>query len=565
MFSPSAKTQLFIKDALLIGVMAMLAGCGLVYEYLLSHYAGRVLGAFESAVFTMIGLMIVSMGVGAFAARSIKDPYKGFIWLEIIIAVLGSSSVLIIAAMIGWTYTLPQILADTFGIPPDAIPMGGWMGKLNQLSMKLPYVAGVALGLFIGMEIPLIARVRERLYGEHLDHNAGTIYGADYIGAGVGAAIWVGLLMSMEISSAAAWTASVNALAGLIFLFLFWKHIKYRRILLVLHFGLFALIVSLGLQGKTWLQSFTDALYKDDVVYQQQTRYQQLVFTERKLGPEIKPVYHFYLNGRLQFSSQDEFIYHEMLVHPAMAGSARKDNVLVIGGGDGLAVREILKWQPKHITLVDLDPDLITLFKQPETRLPARLANDINHLTQGALADPRVNIIFEDAFITVDSLLKQHKTYDAIIVDLPDPNHPDLNKLYSRHFYLRLNQLLSADGMLAIQSTSPYHAKKAFLAIGKTVKASEFKYVSQYHQNVPSFGEWGWTLASKLQSPQDKLKQITMPEQTEWITPELLQAAFVFPHDYYQEIEQIKVNDLGSHVLYKYHYQAWRQQIGTAF
>ncbi|AWB66791.1 spermidine synthase [Saccharobesus litoralis] len=557
--------QLFIRDSLLILVMAMLAGCGLVYEYLLSQYAGRVLGAFESAVYTMIGLMIVSMGLGAFAARKVKDAYKGFVYLEIVIAILGAGSVLAIAGLIGWTYTLPQVLADTFGIPPDALPRGGWFGAIHKAALQLPYIAGVLLGLFIGMEIPLIARVREQMYGEHLTHNAGTIYGADYIGAGIGAAIWISLLMSMEISQAAAWTASINVLAGFLFLVLYWQKLVWRKLLVVIHLGLAVMVCVIGLNGQSWLASFTDALYKDQVVFQQQTQYQQIVFTERQLGPEINPVHQFYLNGRLQFSSQDEYIYHEMLVHPVMALSARQDNILIIGGGDGLALREVLKWQPKQVTLVDLDPQLTHVFQQPNDKLPQRLAQQVTQLTQNSLNDPRVSVINHDAFLMVDELLQQQKSFDSIIVDLPDPNHPDLNKLYSRHFYLRLNQLLAADGGLVVQSTSPYHAKHAFLAIGKTLRASEFQHVEQYHQNVPSFGEWGWTLAHKLVAPQQNLKNTQLPISTKWLTPSLLQASFAFPSGYFDVLNDIQVNDLGSHVLYQYHYQAWRQQLGTVF
>ncbi|NTS75923.1 polyamine aminopropyltransferase [Catenovulum sp. SM1970] len=559
-------TPLFIKDALLILVMALLAGCGLVYEYLLSHYAGRVLGAVESAIYTMIGIMIVSMGLGAFAARKIKDAFNGFVILEVVIAILGASSILFIALVISLTYDLPQILADTYNIPFDALPEGGWLKTFHQFSLNLPYIVGIFLGLFIGMEIPLIARVREHLYGQHLQHNAGTIYGADYIGAGAGAAIWVAILMRTELSSAAAWTASVNVIAGTIFLFLFWRHIKFKTLIIASHLLVVGLIIAIGYKGEHWMQKLTDVLYQDKVVYQQQTQYQQLIFTERSLGPEQAPIHQFFLNGRLQFSSQDEFIYHEMLVHPAMAAAARQHKVLIIGGGDGLGLREVLKWQPEKVTLVDLDQSLIELFQHPETYLPGALAEQMQALGQNALNHENVDLRYADAFNEVDNLLRQGEYFDVIIVDLPDPNHPDLNKLYTRHFYLRLNQLLSADGVMAVQSTSPYHAKNAFVAIGKTVNASGFTRVEQYQQNVPSFGQWGWTLASKSPvSLAERLAGLNLPFETRWLDDATLQAAFVFPKHYYRNLADIKINDLGSHVIYQYHHQAWREQKGTVF
>ena len=193
-----------------------------------------------------------------------------------------------------------------------------------------------------------------------------------------------------------------------------------------------------------------------------------------------------------------------------LAGSARHDNILIIGGGDGLALRDVLQWQPKKVTLVDLDTELIELFKNPHEKLPLALANAIEDLNAASLRDKRVDIIAADAFIAIDKLLQSRQTFDAIIVDLPDPSHPDLNKLYSVNFYARLKQLLAGDGLIGIQSASPYHAKNAFISIGKTVQAAGYSTVQQYHDNVPSFGEWGWTIASKMgAAPLTRLNNIS--------------------------------------------------------
>ncbi|WAJ70335.1 polyamine aminopropyltransferase [Catenovulum adriaticum] len=556
--------QLFLLDILIILLMAVLAGCGLIYEYLLSHYAGRVLGAVEHAIYTTIGLMIVFMGVGSFAARKIKNAYTGFAWLESIIALIGASAILIIAMLVGLSFSLPQLLADTYGIPADALPRGGIMDSIYQFSRYTPYVFAAILGLFIGMEIPLIARVREHLHQRHLTHNAGTIYGADYIGAGIGAAIWVGWMMTLEISQAAVFTASLNWVAGTIVLIVFWQEIGFKKWLAGFHLLLLVFILLLAKSGDRWMQQFTDMLYLDKAVYQTQTHYQQVVLTERYLGADIPSIINLFLNGRLQFSSSDEKIYHEMLVHPVMAASARHQHILVIGGGDSLAVREILKWQPESIDLIDLDAQVVDLFRHPEHKLPPRLAQRVSRLTQSSFTDERVHIKIDDAFNAVDKLLKKGKYYDSIIVDLPDPNHPDLNKLYTNYFYLRLNQLLSADGALVIQSTSPYHARKAFISIGKTLSAAGFSSVEQYHQNVPSFGEWGWTIASKQgQGVSQRLKaNLTLPSDVNWVTESLILASFEFPAHFYDDYEQIKTNELGSQVLFEYHFNAWQTERG---
>ena len=560
----SKKIKLVIDDALLILIMATLACCGLIYEYLLSHYSARILGSVETVIYAIIGIMIVSMGLGAFAAKKIKDAFQGFVILELTVALIGCSATLFIASVIGFSQTLPQIIADTYQIPNDVLLKGDFLASLSWFSVNLPYLFAFILGFLIGMEIPLIARIRETIYGHHLAHNAGTIYGADYIGAGVGAAIWVLFMLNIEISQAAALTASLNLIAGFIFLVRFKHYLRHKMKLIIGHLILAVFIVLIFVSGGHWQKQMQNMLYLDKVVYQTQTPYQNLVFTERLLGGGYEPIYNFYINGRLQFSSLDEHIYHEFLVHPAMQTSARHDNILIIGGGDGLALREVQKWNPSHVTLIDLDPNLTALFKSPKQFLPPHLSDKIERLTQNSFNQPGVKVINDDAFIAIDRLLAKKQSFDTIIVDLPDPSHPDLNKVYSVNFYYRLKHLLSGDGVIVVQSTSPFHAQSAFISIGKTLHEAGFN-TEQYHQNVPSFGEWGWTIASKSgQKPSQRLmqfKQVNVP--TKWLTLPLLTGAFEFNKNFYADKDKINVNFLGSNALYQYHQKAW--EVETEF
>jgi len=555
-------------DFLLFAIMGMLAACGLVYQYLLAHYSGRILGAVEQVIFAMIGIMIVSMGLGAFAARVFKSYFSAFVWLEVSIAFIGVSAVLILAATTALANILPQILMQTFLLPPDLIPSGGMIAWAHNIAAIMPYVAGFVLGFLLGMEIPLIARIREQIHGQHLANNLGTIYGADYIGAGIGAAIWVIFLLSIDISKAAALTASLNLVAGAFFILRYWHKLHWRKTFVSLHLVLALIIILMFNYGNQWLRQMSNLLYLDKVVHSQQTRYQQLIFTERNMGLSSgsaqKSIINFYINGRLQFSSIDEHIYHDYLVAPVLAGSARHDNILIIGGGDGLALRDVLKYDPKKVTLIDLDSELIDVFQIPEQHLGDNLAQKISYLNQNSLQDKRVNILRSDAFIAINELLKSGQVFDAIIVDLPDPSHPDLNKLYTVNFYARLKQLLSGDGLIAIQSTSPYHAKNSFISIGKTLSAANFIHVQQYHDNVPSFGEWGWTIAAKMgASPLSRLNNLDkLPVQHTWLNLKLLKAAFIFPNDFYHDKENIGINTLGSHTLYQLHQKAWQDQQG---
>ena len=564
--STPSRRELLVHDIILIGIMAVLAACGLIYEYLLSHYAGRILGAVETAIYAMIGIMIVSMGLGAFAARVFKSPFTAFAWLEGIIALLGMTTILVIATLIALVGTLPQTLSAIFNLPPDTMLDGQILENLRKSAEFTPYLAGFILGFLIGMEIPLIARVRQQVYGKFLENNAGTIYGADYLGAGVGAAIWVSFMLSMDIIYAAMLTALLNVVAGWIFLWRYFERIKYAKALIVFQGFLLVVVAIVNLFGSHWMQQLTNVLYKDQVVYSAQSNYQHIAITERSLGAVDKINLDLYLNGRLQFSSADEHIYHSMLVYPAMAASNRHNDILIIGGGDGLALRDVLSWNPQNVTLIDLDSDLVKLFSgQGDTS--NNITQRLTELNNNAFSDPRVNLIQGDAFIEIDPLLAQGKKFDTIIIDLPDPSHPDLNKLYSDFFYSKVARLLQGDGAMIVQSTSPYHARNAFISIGKTVKAAGLKNVEQMRQNVPSFGEWGWTIATKAgKKSSERIKELTdWPVKHPWLSPELIAASFVFPANYYNNINEIKINYLGSSVLFHYHHRAWQQDQGLYF
>ena len=557
-------TALRLNDVAIMAVTGVLAGCGLVYEYLLAHAAGRVLGAVEAVIFTMIGVMIVSMGIGAFLAKTVREPFAGFAWLEAILAALGGLSVLVLGGITALIVLLPRTLADTFGLPPDLVPRGGLVETLERISSLAPYALGAVLGILVGMEIPLLARVRQEVHSRHLVHNAGTIYGADYIGAGVGAALWVGFMLAMEPAYAAVLTAAANLVMGVVFLVLFRRWIRRVWLLLALHGVVAATLLVVGAHATDWARAMEDMLYTDRVVFSTTTEHQRLTVTERVIDPELVPVTSFYINGRLQFVSNDEHVYHAMLTYPPLAASARTESVLVIGGGDGLAVRDILRWNPREVMVLDLDSGVVDLFKNPLVRNGIVVNRTLLELNGFAFRDPRVEVRFGDAFLSVDALLTQGKRFDTIIVDLPDPSHPDLNRLYTVRFYAKLRQLLSGDGAMSVQSTSPYHAREAFLSIGKTVAAAGFAAVEQYHQNVPNFGEWGFTIAVPRGRPATRriaaLK--TLPIDDGWTTPEVVRGAFAFAKGQFDGLEDIEVNRLGTAALYRYYQRNWEAEQG---
>ncbi|MEO5368636.1 MAG: polyamine aminopropyltransferase [Magnetococcus sp. DMHC-1] len=560
----SKQTALLGHDLFLIVVTALTAGCGLIYEYLLAHYAGRILGAVETVIYAIIGLMIVSMGAGSFAARLVRAPFTGFAWLEALIALLGAGMVLFLATVFSFAHLFPQIIAETFGLPEELAPQGNFFADLLALVRLAPYLMSIIMGFMIGMEIPLIARVRELLHEQHLIHNTGAIYGADYIGAGIGAACWILAMLGMEITRAAAATALVNVLAGLLFLILYWRFIQGGKWLLMILFLVLTLTLVVMHHGQSWSERLEDTLYQDQVIHRTNTPYQRLTLTRRAGSPQRQPVYRFYIDGRLQFSSNDEHIYHAMLVEPAMAAAARQKQILIIGGGDGLALRNVLRWNPDSVTLLELDPEVVALFSHPVQVAGRPINAPFLQLNGGSFADPRVRIRYGDAFVTVDALLADKQAFDVILVDLPDPGHPDLDKLYSAYFYAKLKNLLTHDGTLAVQSTSPYHAREAFLCVGVTLRHAGFKHVEPYHQNVPSFGEWGWTLATQQELPASQRLRNLDPASLRdpWLTREIMVGAFAFGQGFFSGLENIQVNRLGSQHMYRYHHEAWVREQG---
>lgn len=553
-------------DTALIGAIGLVAACGLVYEYLLAHYAGRILGAVEPTVYAMIGLMIVAMGCGALAARWISSIYRGFAWLELGIGVLGGTSILLLSGAVALAYSLPEWLRAIYNLDAAIVVDGGLAAMLLASARVLPFVVGFAIGFLIGMEIPLIARVREHIHQRRLEHNLGAMYGADYIGAGIGAAIWVAICLKIPIIYAAVGTAAVNTLVGFAFLSLYRHRLRPSSRLWIGHGLLAGLLVVLAVFGTEWTTRLGDTLFQDRVVYQLQTPYQNAVITKRHVARGKPDVLSLYLNGRLQFASNDERIYHAYLTTPAMLATYRRERLLVLGGGDGLALRDLLRWDPDSVTLIDIDPQLVGLFSGEDPDAPAWLSQDLVELNENAFADPRVAVIQADAFIEVERLAAEGESFDVVLADLPDPGHPDLNRLYSDYFYGRIRQLLSPDGVLVLQSTSPFHAKAAFLSIGKTVSHVGFD-TEQFHANVPSFGEWGWTIGTLRGKPaSDRIGEVDAgPTPDGWLDRDRIMAAFAFSNDYYRDLDDIRINRLGSHVVYGYHQQALREFRGVFF
>jgi spermidine synthase len=222
-----------------------------------------------------------------------------------------------------------------------------------------------------------------------------------------------------------------------------------------------------------------------------------------------------FLNGNLQFHSRDEYRYHETLVHPAMAAHGAPKRVLVLGGGDGMAVREVLKYSSvEQVTLVELDPHMTRLFAQH----PALRA-----LNEGALTSPKLRIVNSDAFSWLET---NQERFDVMVIDFPDPTNFALGKLYTTSFYQRADQALAAGGYMVVQTTSPLIARKSFWTVAATLEAVGLN-ITPLHVHVPSFGEWGFVIAGHRPWRQPT----QLPAQLRFITTDGLPALLQFPPD----------------------------------
>ncbi|MFC3884185.1 spermidine synthase [Bacillus songklensis] len=240
-----------------------------------------------------------------------------------------------------------------------------------------------------------------------------------------------------------------------------------------------------------------------------------------------------YLNHQLQFSSLDERFYHEALVHPAFTFTPKHDHVLILGGGDGLALREVLKYKDvKHVNLVDLDP--VVLYAAQN--IPA--LTELNH---DSFCDSRVTIHCKDALVF---LKEDQSRYDVVIIDFPDPTDKSISSLYTNELYLFLKDFLTKDGIFVCQATSPRDTPVVFWSIAKTIESAGFHTIS-YHTNIPSFGDWGFHIASNRTLIWNH-NHVLVPHRT---LPANLKKLASFRHSILQQKKFAVVNFLNSPVL----------------
>ena len=520
-----------LLPVLLAFCMFSTGASGLVNEYVLATITTYILGNSIEQFSIVIASMMLMMGISGFVQSRMSDNnliYK-FIGVEVVMAVLG-------------------------GFAPLAIY--GAFAYFEYNFAVVHYFFVLSVGFLIGFEIPIVMRIINQQQIS-LKTNLAIVYAMDYVGAFVGAIIWVKILLKFypltEISFIVAGFNFAIALITVTY-FIFTGIIKHRVTTAIIMLMTVLILVVGYLNNRDISSLFEQHFYDDPIILKTTTKYQHIVLTENKQLGDIR----LYINGNTQFSSLDEKRYHDLLVHPVMSIANMPEHALILGGGDGLALRELLKYKNlKSITLVDLDPDMIKLASEnprlrklnkdafQDARLHVRPPGNVNavnvkgvylesedswtkKLQSEWVATVDVYTIDADQFIRS----KNDQRWDVVIIDFPDPSSVELSKLYSKQFYRKLRTHLTSNAFVSIQSTSPYHSKESFLTIGNTLRSAGFN-VLPYRQNIPSFGDWGfhlaWTSSESEKVIKNSLKTIeTFTVNTDYVTPELMLASFAF-------------------------------------
>ncbi len=498
------------KEISILIASIFIAGlCSIVYELLISTASSYFLGDSVKQFSITIGLYMAAMGVGSYFSRLIKtNLLSKFIAVEIVLGFLGGMSVPILYFVYATTqmYTFFMVLLI------------------------------LAIGILIGLEIPLLTRIMEKYYT--LKINISNVLSIDYLGALIATLLFPFLLLPFfGTFKSALLFGMVNMGIGFMNLWCFKDILNIGRrrfyvfssaVVCVCLFGIF-------LSAPFLLKQWSSSLYEDRIVFSTQTKYQKIILTKSK--DDIR----LFLDGNLQFSSTDEYRYHEAMVHIPLNLADSRKHLLILGGGDGLAIREILKYDDvEAITLVDIDPEIIRISK--ENRY-------LKEMNQDSFEDKRVTIFNEDAFVF---LKETDARYDVILADLPDPNNTGLSRLYSKEFYHLIRSRLSNGGIFLTQATSPYYAKKAFWSIHNTIEAAGMK-TYPFHLFVPSFGDWGFVLAATRPLKLETLR-VTVP--TRYLEDKIVPSLFVFPKDLIEK--DAAVSTLDRPLILSYYLKGWK-------
>ena len=497
-------------DIALLASVFVIAACGLVYELAAGALASYLLGDSVLQFSTVIGSYLFAMGIGSYLSRYFDRQLPAhFLRIELMVALAGGA--------------MPALLFLANAYVPHSFRF-------------LLYGMVLLVGTLVGLEIPIVMRILKRNVA--LKDLVSQVLTFDYLGAlAVSVAFPLLLVPQMGLIRTGLLFGLMNAAIAFWALWLFRHELRYFGAHAVACVATLAALLAAFAGADQITTLAEDRFYQDRIVFTATSPYQRIVVTNS--GGLAKAGHRLFLNGNLQFAERDEYRYHEALVHPAMAAMGAPRNVAILGGGDGMAAREMLKYPSvESITLVELDPNMTQLFSQNETLIG---------LNGKALNNPKVKVVNTDAF---KWLQESTDSFDVMVVDFPDPTNFSIGKLYTNAFYALLDQRLSASGYAVIQTTSPLVARQSFWTVVQTIESIGLT-ATPYHAHVPSFGEWGFVIASRRPWHLPK----ALPEGLKFLNLQTLPLLLDFPQDMARV--PAGVNRLSNQVLVTTYEQEW--------
>ena len=514
---PSFERPVRTRRLVLLAVFVC-AACGLVYELALITLGSYLTGSSIVQTSLVIGFVMAAMGLGALAAKPLlRWPVPAFAAVELSLGLVGALSVPLLYAAFAWLNLYTPVMLAT------AMLIGG----------------------LIGAEIPLLMALVQSVRRQEPAGAVADLSAADYGGALVGGLAFPFVLLPVfGLLQGALVVGALNvAVAGLLVGWLFRRSLTRRGRVTVTAAALggLALLGGAAAYAEPFEVTARQRLYRDPIVHAERSAYQEVVITARPVDRWRDRDVRLFLDGDLQFSSLDEHRYHESLVHPAMAGGHRR--VLVLGGGDGLALREVLRYpEVEEVVLVDLDPAVVEL---------ARTDEWLSERNRGAFEDDRVEAVAADAFSWARDY--QGEPFDTVLVDLPDADSTDTAKLYSVEFYGLVGGLLADGGRMAVQAGSPFFAPWSYWSVVAAVEEAGMG-AAPYHVDVPSFGDWGFVLAERGPGPPGLRLADDVPE-LRFLTSAVLDASRVFSPD--RIPDDVRASTLLDPVILDYQRKEW--------
>ena len=449
----SPKSFNFLAFIVFMGIVAF---CAIIYELLIADVLSYLLGDSVLYFSVTIGLFLSSMGIGSYFSYKIANLSSELLGKLLVIEFL-------LGALGGFSTTIIYYVAS-FSIVFSRTAYGSFLGSTIPLHI-VSFIIIAAIGILVGLEIPILTRFVSK--SSELRYSLANVLAADYLGSFIGSIAFPILFLPYLGVIKTSFLAGILNTAT-VFLILPYYKANYRKSYFIAAGILIALLGAFFISSQKIENNLDSMMYTykgyTEIETSFQSPYQKIVMTKRQIYNDTFIA--LFLNGFFQFDSEREsYEYHEMMVHPAFMFAEKRDSVLILGGGDGLPAKEVLRHKNvKRIVNVDIDPEIVE-FSQTNGLLREFNNNSFNN--------KRVEIVIQDAFIYVRHAKEK---FDIIVVDFPEGNDVSLSRSYSLQFMKDLERILNPGGVIVFQAD--VFDSGIFYNILKTAESANLHFIS---------------------------------------------------------------------------------------